>query len=232
MNECLLCSAEIEGYQLCTPCTRATLIRLRRMPSLYAATLMLLPPASRPPGGGGGSRSAEAPMPIPESVLTLRGPGGIVGILEDWHAALAEDLEDWRGELTAGRRVVQGSIETRISFAVGKLVANLEFIAATWPAAGEFARSIRDLERGVLSMISPPERESVRMGKCPAKHAGVLCGAALKLPVGEKILRCAWCSQVYPPGVWGLLRNEQNAVWPADGDQFREAVIEASTVRV
>jgi hypothetical protein len=212
MNQCEMCSREIEGYLLCSPCTRATLIRLKRMPDLYAALAMLLPPAGRPRDGGGGGRSAEAPMPISESVLTLRGPGGIVGILEDWHAALAEDLEDWRGELTAGRPVARGSIETRVSVAVGKLVANLEFIAASWPAAGEFARSIRDLERDVLSMISPPERESVRMGRCPARPGGVLCGSVLRLPVGETILRCAWCRASYPAGTWAALRIEQDGL--------------------
>lgn len=218
MNQCEVCGQEIEGYQLCSPCTRATLERLRRMPSLYAALAMLLPPASRRQGGGGGSRPVEAPMPISESVLTLRGPGGIVGVLEDWQSALAEDLEDWRGLPTAARPVIGGSIETRISSAVGRMVANLEFIAASWPAAGEFARSIRDLERGVLSMISPPVRESVRMGLCPARPGGVLCGSVLKLPVGETILVCSWCNQAYPPGVWGLLRSEQDAVWRAESE--------------
>lgn len=210
MNQCEMCSREIEGYLLCSGCTRATLIRLKRMPELYAALAMLLPPAGREQGQGGGSRSAEAPMPISEPLLTLRGPGGIVGALEDWQTALAEDLEDWRGQLTAARPAIGGSIETRISSAVGKLVTNLEYIAASWPAAGDFAREIRDLERGVLSMISPPVRESVRMGKCPAKPGGVLCGSVLRLPVGETILRCAWCRASYPSGTWAALRAEQD----------------------
>ncbi|MFC4034567.1 hypothetical protein ACFO3J_24265 [Streptomyces polygonati] len=211
MNQCELCSAEIEGYLLCSGCARATLERLHDMPSLYRALAMLLPPASRAQGHGG-THSAEAPMPIAESVLTMRGPGGIVGVLEDWYAALAEDLEDRRGLPTAGRPVALGSIESRISFAVGKLVANLEFIAASWPAAGEFARGIRDLERDVLTMISPPERPAVRMGKCPATPGGVLCGAMLSLSAGETVLRCAWCRATYPTGTWAALRQEQRAV--------------------
>lgn len=213
-----MCGQEIEGYLLCSGCARATLIRLNRMPALYRSLVMLLPPGSRPQGQGGGARPAEAPMPIAESVLSLRGPGGIVGVLEDWYAALAEDREDQRGVLTAGRPVPQGSIETRISVAVGKLLANLEFIAASWPAAGEFARGIRGLERDVLTMISPPERPAVRMGKCPAKPNGALCGAMLSLPVGETILRCAWCRATYPTGVWAALREEQRAVWRSEAE--------------
>lgn len=213
MNQCELCEREwIEGYLLCSPCTRATLNRLHDAPRLYRALAMLLPPAGRPPrlDSGGGSPAAEAPMPIPEMVLDQRGPGGIVGILEDWHAALAAD-RGW------GVPVIRGSIETRLKLAARRLSANIEWIAASWPAAGDFAREIRDLEHGVLSMLSPPVRdERVRMGKCPAKHAGVLCGANLHLPVGETILTCAWCNQAYPPGVWGLLRSEQDAVWRAD----------------
>jgi hypothetical protein len=216
VNACEMCGQEIEGYLLCSGCARATLERLHDMPRLYAALAMLLLPASRQQGQGGGTPAAEAPMPIAESVLTLRGPGGIVGVLEDWYAALAEDLEDWRGRRAAGRPVVQGSIETRIAFAVGKLVADLPFIAATWPAAGEFARGVRDLERDVLTMISPPERPAVRMGKCPAKPGGVLCGAMLSLPAGEPILRCAWCRAAYPAGIWAALRQEQRRVWRSE----------------
>lgn len=210
MNECEMCGQEIEGYLLCSGCARATLIRLNRMPALYRSLVMLLPPGSRPQGQGGGARPAEAPMPIAESVLSLRGPGGIVGVLEDWYAALAEDREDQRGVLTAGRPVTQGSIETRISVAVGKLVANLEFIAATWPAAGEFARSIRDLERGVLTMISPPERPAVRMGYCPAINSGQECRAVLHLPPGETVIMCAWCRAEYPERLWPWLHNVQD----------------------
>lgn len=214
MTTCELCQGpELEEYRLCSGCARATLNRLHRAPRLYRALAMLLQPAAHPPrlDSGGGSTAAEAPMPIPMALLDLRGPGGMVGTLEDWHAALAED-RGW------GVPVVRGSIEARLKLAASRLAANIEWIAASWPAAGDFAREIRDLEHGVLSMISPPEREHIRMGKCPAKHGGVLCGSILRLPVGETILTCSWCRATYPPAMWGLLRNEQNAVWPADAE--------------
>lgn len=213
MNECELCEGpELEEYRLCSGCARATLNRVRNMPRLYKALAMLLPPAARPPrlDSGGGSAAAEAPMPMPEALLNLRGPGGIVGTLEDWHAALAED-RDW------GVPVVRGSIETRLKLAASRLAANIEWIAASWPQAGQFAREVRDLEHGVLSMLSPPVRdERIRMGKCPHKDDGVLCGAVLWAAPGSTIIRCSWCLSTYPSGIWAQLRDEQDAVWRAD----------------
>jgi hypothetical protein len=206
---CELCGGpELEEYRLCSGCTRATLLRLRRMGRLYRALEMLLPPPSRPPrlDSVGGSAAANAPMPIREELLNFRGPGGIVGTLEDWHVALAED-RGW------GVPVVRGSIETRLKLAASRLAANIEWIAGSWPAAGFFAREIRDLEHGVLSMISPPERDRVRMGKCPAMPGGVLCGAVLHLPLGETVLRCSWCLASYPSGTWSALRTAQDELW-------------------
>lgn len=205
-SPCELCGGpELEEYRLCSGCARATLQRLRRMPRLYRALEMLLPPTSRLPrlDSVGGSPAVHAPMPISVELLDMRGPGGIVGTLEDWHAALAED-RGW------GVPVIRGSIETRLKRAASRLAANSEWIAASWPAAGEFAREIRDLEHGVLSMISPPEREHIRMGYCPAVYAGVECRAVLRMARGEDTIRCAWCEAEYPQALWVWLRNAQD----------------------
>ncbi|WNI16936.1 hypothetical protein [Actinacidiphila sp. ITFR-21] len=204
MNRCLLCEGpELEEYRLCSGCTRATLNRLHRAPRLYRALEMLLPPASRPPRlDSGGSGAAEAPLPMSVELLDLRGPGGIVGTLEDWHAALAED-RGW------GVPVVRGSIETRLQLAASRLAASIEWIAASWPAAGDFAREIRDLEHGVLSMISPPERDR-RLGYCATAVDGVLCGSVVRLPPGETVATCSWCRTPWGPDRWMELRAAQD----------------------
>lgn len=204
MTTCELCEGpELEEYRLCSGCARATLNRLHRAPRLYRALAMLLPPAARPPrlDSGGGSAAAEAPMPISLELLDLRGPGGMVGILEDWHAALAEDRE-W------GVPVVRGSIEARLKLAASRLAANIEWIAASWPAAGQFAREIRDLEHGVLSMISPPERTR-RLGYCATAVDGVLCGSVVRLVPGETVATCSWCRTPWSPDRWMELRAAQ-----------------------
>lgn len=225
MNRCQLCEGpELELYRLCAGCARATLNRLRDMPRLYKALAMLLPPAARPPrlDSGGGSPAVEAPMPIPEALLDMRGPGGIVGVLEDWHAALAAD-RGW------GVPVVRGSVEARLKRAVSGLASSVEWIAASWPAAGDFAREMRDLEHGVLSMLSPPVRdERNRMGKCPHKDNGVLCGAQLWLRPREEIVRCDWCQAIYPSTTWRRLKAEQDKVWRA----VEAGEIEESAIRV
>jgi hypothetical protein len=204
---CDLCEApEVEGYRLCSGCARATLVRLRRAPRLYRALAMLLPPAARPPrlDAGRGSAGSAPPLPISVELLDLRGPGGMVGVLEDWHAALAAD-RGW------GVPVVRGSIETRLNFAVRRLAASIEWIAASWPAAGDFAREIRDMEHGALSMISPPE-PGRRLGYCATAVDGVLCGSVVRLQPGETVAMCAWCQTPWGPDRWMELRAAQGQV--------------------
>ena len=66
--------------QLCTRCTSRLHARLTRLPALYEALAAWLPPASRRPEPVPRA-TAEAPLPVRQEVLDLRGPGGIVGIL-------------------------------------------------------------------------------------------------------------------------------------------------------
>jgi hypothetical protein len=155
-------------------------------------------------GGGGGGRRilSHAPLPLVEEPFVLRGPGGIVGVLEDWQVALHCD-RGWAPPTLAG------DTETRIRHAASGLYRSLRWIATEWPQAGQFAREIRDLHRGVTSITAPPERPGVRMGNCPAIWDGVLCGAVLRMERGESVIKCSWCEAEYPEALWGLLRDWQ-----------------------
>lgn len=201
MNECLLCDRnESEGY-LCPGCTLGTARRLDRMPRLYDALAAFLHPGGRRPELGR-SRPVEAPLPICEPAFNLRGPGGLVGVLEDWRSAMQAD-RGWSEPVTAG------STERRIAVAARALSINLEWIAAEWPMAGAFAEEIRDLERDVASIVNPPER-SLRLGNCPAVYEdGVICGAVLRVPAGTAKVECRWCGCEYGPDTWLELRSLQ-----------------------
>ncbi|WP_145499239.1 hypothetical protein [Streptomyces sp. CFMR 7] len=201
MNVCLLCDKPDEtGSYLCPGCTKATVVRLECLPALYDG----LAPHLAPAGGIGTGRSGKggpAPLPVNERVLDLRAPGGMVGIVEDWESAVRVD-----------RRMRQttpaGSVEARLKSAVTGLLANMPWIAVSWPQAGAFAEEIRDLARSVSSIVSPPDdRQRVRHGgHCPAKFDGVVCGAALFLVQGEQVITCRWCGTEYPPSSWAALR--------------------------
>jgi hypothetical protein len=198
---CGLCERDLEHGYLCPGCTLGTARRLDRMPRLYEALAAFLHPGGRRPELGR-SRPAEAPMPIAEPAFNLRGPGGIVGVLEDWRSAMQAD-RGW------GEPVREGGTERRVTVAARALAMNLEWIAASWPMAGPFAEEIRGLERDVASIVNPPER-SLRLGNCPAVYEdGVVCGAVLRVPAGTAKVECRWCGCEYPPSTWLELRSLQ-----------------------
>jgi hypothetical protein len=199
---CGLCERDLEQGHLCPGCTLGTARRLDRMPRLYEALAAFLQPSGRRPEFGR-SRAAEAPLPISEPAFNLRGPGGIVGVLEDWRSAMQAD-RGW------GEPVREGDTERRVAVAARALSMNLEWIAASWPMAGPFAEEIRGLERDVASIVNPPER-SLRLGNCPAVYEdGVVCGAVLRVPAGTAEVVCRWCGCAYPPSTWLELRSLQS----------------------
>ena len=198
---CGLCERQLEHGYLCPGCTLGTVRRLDRMPRMYDALAAFLHPGGRRPEMGR-SRPAEAPLPIVEPAFNLRGPGGIVGVLEDWRSAMQAD-RGW------GEPAIEGDTARRVAVAARALSINLDWVAAAWPMAGAFAEEIRDLERDVGSIVNPPE-PSLRLGNCPAVYEdGIVCGAVLRVPAGTARVECAWCGTAYPPESWLTLRSLQ-----------------------
>jgi LSD1 subclass zinc finger protein len=206
VSNCELCGQQqADGAYLCDPCATTLGQQLAALPLLYRDLAYELVPlgSNWPRGNGGHGTRADAPMPLVEHPLVLRGPGGIVGVLEDWRAALHDD-RGWSAP------VVPAGIEPRIRAAARALTANLPWIAAGWPQAGQFAQEVRDLYREVTSITAPAERPGLRIGYCPAVYDGVLCGAVLRLPRGTDTIACAWCRAEYPQRLWAWLRNVQD----------------------
>lgn len=201
-RDCLLCEQPDDtGGYLCPACTKATVARLYALPGQYDDLLPFLAPGN---GGAGPRRAAavSAPMPVSEIVLSLRGPGGIVGVVEDWAAAVRAA----RGMRPA---VPVGAVSTRLSAAVHELVGHIPWIAVSWPDAGLFAEEIRGLGRDIGSIVDPGDRDDrgTRLGACPAVDAsGVICGAVLRHRPGTKVVACEWCGCTYPPATWPGLK--------------------------
>ncbi|MDH2392342.1 hypothetical protein QCN29_26905 [Streptomyces sp. HNM0663] len=181
------------------------------MPRLYEALAAFLQPGARGSARYGRTQSVDAALPVSEPVLSLRGLGGIVGVLEDWRSAMQAD-RGW------SEPAVSGTVERRIAVAARALSMNLDWIAASWPMAGAFAEEIRDLERDVASIVSPPDpaERGRRLGTCPAVDlSGNVCGAMLRHYPGEKTVTCWWCGCVFPPAAWmelkGLMDEDEKA---------------------
>lgn len=196
MNVCGLCEQQLEHGYLCPGCTLATTERLDRMRPLWEQLAEFLTPGATGPQVGR-SRAVEAPLPVVEEVLSLRANGGMVGVLENWHRAMRRD-RGWARPLR--RRPKGDGIGARVEAAAQALVVNLEWIAAYWPTAGQFALEIRQLEAEVLTIVDPPDpsERGHRFGYCVALNQDdEPCGAVLRLYPGETALTCRWCRCVY-----------------------------------
>lgn len=186
--------------QLCAACANQLRQNLTDLPGLYTLLAAWLQPGSRKPEYGSSS-SVEAPLPVREAVLNLRGPGGIVGVLEDWHSAIC----DSRG-FTAPSHA--GDTTTRIARAVDALQGNLTWISITWTLGNDLAQELRRLEIECLAIIDPPEHTGTTLGPCPADLGNdTACGAILRVPPGAVEVRCRACGHHWPPSTWRAMRE-------------------------
>jgi hypothetical protein len=139
---------------------------------------------------------------VNEAVLDLR-YGGIALVLESW-------LSDVQASRGWGQPAIQGGIEDRVRRAARSLSANLEWIAACYPAAGDLAREIREMEGAALSIVGAVPDRGRRIGQCVAVDlSGVVCGAALRHRAGETRIVCSWCTCVYEARDFLMLKTLQ-----------------------
>ena len=200
---CGLCERDLEHGYLCPGDTLALAERLDRMPKLYEALAGFLAPAGRPAGEAVSRGHASSSLPVNEAVLDLR-YGGIALVLEGWRS----DVQRVRGW---GEPAVTGDVEERVRRAARWLGMELSWIAAAYPAAGDLAREVREMERAALSIVGfGPERGRL-LGQCVnSDRSGVLCGAPIRHQDGQTSLVCEWCHCVYATEQdWLLLKHYQ-----------------------
>lgn len=202
---CLSCERPTDGEYLCQTCTTRVDGQLKLMPALYDALEAYLRPSSQVSTTvGSGCPRPDAPMPVAEPALDLRGPGGMVTVLETWRQALHEN---------AGLRWPDpfGDYRGRVRRAAAGLRQQLPYISGSWTEAGLFAAEIRDLHASARSIVAPAER-TIRAGTCTKElEDGSECGAVLRVVPGVPEIRCAWCRTKYPPSAWLGLAAEEAA---------------------
>lgn len=183
---CELCGETAPGY-LCHRHQQHLAARLADLPTLYAEVAECLIPrragheivATR---GAAGPRS-----PLDEDVLdTVNG------------ARAAEVVHSWRVDVQRVRWPDHGAPPPAgLAPDCRWLGMELDWITDRYPAAGELAREISDLERQARSIVGDPAPRPQRLGMCIALVGeGVVCGAVLtRLPGGP--VRCRWCGTEY-----------------------------------
>lgn len=197
-----MCDRDLEAGYLCPGDTLALAERLDRMPKVYAALAGFLTPAVH----GGAERVSvkmtDAKLPVDEAVLDLR-YGGIALVLEGWRS----DVQRARGW---GEPAIEGSVERRVLVSARWLGMSLEWIAASYPAAGDLAQEVREMEGAALSIVGAFPDRGKRIGQCVAVDAsGVICGAVLRHRNGETRLVCPWCTCTYEARDFLMLRTLQ-----------------------
>lgn len=209
---CGLCEAPLEHGYLCPGDTLALAGRLDRLPRVFVELGLYLAPAPRPLGERVTTSPAEAPLPLNEAVLDLRN-GGIALVLESWRS----DVQDVRGW---GQPAIEGPLDRRVLVAARWLGMSLEWIAANYPAAGDLAREVREMEGAALSIVGDRAERGRRLGACPAvDESGNLCGAILRHYPGQPDVTCRWCGCSFPPASWPDLKtwideDEKEEPWP------------------
>ncbi|MFJ1808521.1 MULTISPECIES: hypothetical protein [unclassified Streptomyces] len=200
---CGLCERALEGGYLCPGDTLALAERLERMPKLYAALAGFLTPAARGSGERVSTSRTDPGLPVDEAVLDLR-YGGIALVLEGWRS----DVQRVRGW---GEPAVTGGVERRVLAAARWLGMNLDWIAAAYPAAGDLAGEVREMEGAALSIVGALPERGRRIGQCVSiDTSGVICGAVIRHQPGQTRLVCDWCHCVYATEQdWLLLLHHQ-----------------------
>lgn len=198
MTGCVRCGY-LGSSRLCQGCTQAVDDRLAEMPGLYARLGSFLAPGS---GTGGPSvKRVEAPLPARLGPLSLRGAGGIVGVLAAWES-------DWRDALCWSPSPPRGRIENAVEEHVKFLRNNLLWCVDQHPALDEFTREIAELYATCRTEIEGPS--DVRpIGYCPTiLDDDAPCGARLFANPYALSIRCRYCGTSWEGSAWLTLAAE------------------------
>ncbi|MDH6435584.1 hypothetical protein M2158_004061 [Streptomyces sp. SAI-144] len=185
---CELCGNTTSGY-LCTRHSEQLVARLEELPALYAEVGECLVPRRSSWGEIVATKSAAGPRsPIDEDVLDTVNWGRAAELMRLWRTDVRRVRWPHRGTPPPG------SLAEDCRW----LARAIDWIAASYPAAGDLAREVHNLERQARSVVGDPEPRVQRIGLCVAvtDDQGTVCGAVLSRLPGES-LRCRWCGTGY-----------------------------------
>ncbi|MER6431569.1 hypothetical protein ABT272_28140 [Streptomyces sp900105245] len=204
MIACELCGEATAGRYLCERHTVRLARQLADLPTLYSEVGECLVPRRAGWGDIVATKSAAGPRsPLNEDVLDT----------VTWGRA-AEVVHLWRVDVQRERWPQHGA-PAPAPFAADCrwLAMELEWIADHYPAAGELAREVGELEAMARSVVGDPAPRRQRLGTCVAVSAeGVVCGAVISRLPGQTRVKCQWCQYVYETGLdWIRLQHFQDA---------------------
>lgn len=202
-SPCILCGRQ-DPKRVCDRCLEFTEQNLKALPVYYRKLEGFLKPGSTPttPTSGG---STEAPLPVKVDVLSLRGPGGIAGVLTAWE-------DDFRDLLGWSRRPFRGNTEQTVDGSGLFLLRNWPWCADKHPAVEIFVDEITELV--AACRLHTEGRSDVRLiGTCPVTgEDGRTCGAKLFAAPFLAMIRCRKCRTEWPEADWlKLARMMQGA---------------------
>lgn len=185
---CELCGNATSGY-LCHRHREQLVAGLRELPTLYAEVGECLVPRRSSWGEIIATKSAAGPRsPIDEDVLDT----------VNWGRA-AEAMRLRRADVRKARWPHRGAPPPgSLAEDCRWLTQQLDWITAAYPAAGDLAREVGELERQARTIVGDPAPRVQRLGLCVAvtDDQGTVCGAVISRLPGEPV-RCSWCSTEY-----------------------------------
>lgn len=202
MTACELCGDEAGGRYLCERDTVRLAKRLDDLPALYAEVGECLVPRRSGWGEIVATKAAAGPRsPIDEDVLDT------VNITR-----AAEVVHLWRVDVQRERWPRHGAPpQDGLPADCRWLGMELQWIADHYPAAGDLAREVKELEQQARTIVGDPAPRPQRLGTCVAIDTdGVVCGAVISRLPGQTRIRCKWCGYAYASGRdWLLLQHFQ-----------------------
>lgn len=189
MTVCELCGEAADGRYLCGRHTVALAKRLEDLPVLHDELVQCLVPRRYGWGEIVSTKGAAGPRsPLDENVLDEMNSGHMAAVIHSWRV----DVQRVRWPQHAAPPPAGLSADCRW------LGMELEWIAARYPAAGDLAREVRELELSARSIVGDPAPRPQRLGLCVAVDGeGVVCGAVIKRLPGQTRVRCDWCGYSY-----------------------------------
>ncbi|WP_233229495.1 hypothetical protein [Streptomyces sp. I5] len=202
---CELCARAASGY-LCNRHTEQLAARLRELPALYREVGECLVPRRTGWGDIVATKSAPGPRaPLNEDVVDT----------VTWLRASAV-MHAWRADVRRARWPHRGAPPPPDLDADCRWLAQeLGWIVAQYPAAGDLARAVAELNSTARAVVGDPEPRPQRIGYCVALVGeGVVCGAVISRMPGETQLKCKWCGTSYGPEDYLMLHHFQPADAP------------------
>jgi hypothetical protein len=189
VTECEICGAETRGRYLCERHAVQLAKRLDELPVLYTEVAECLVPRGHGWGEIVATRGAAGPRsPLDEDVLDTVNMARAAEVLQLWRVDVQQ--ERWPQHTPPPPSSLNANCRW--------LSMELDWIVDRYPAAGELAREVRELETVARTIVGDPAPRPQRLGTCIAITAeGVVCGAVISRLPGQTRLTCRWCSYTY-----------------------------------